>query len=283
MTLVDCHCHIISDDEVRYPRSPLGGSQSVWAATRPITAEQMIERMDGVGIAQSVLVQATTAYGYDNQYVIDSARRWPDRFIAVGTFDPLAPDAGDRLQKSLAAGLAGVRLFTTGSTIAHQGEWFAHPDCFPFWQAASDVGAPVSLQLRLDAATPQLRSLLERFPQATILLDHCGYPAVTESPAEAGKSLATLAEHPGLHLKLTHRTLEGLQVLGNRAMEFLEPVLTEFTSRRIAWGSNCPAAEQPLAALVTLATDVLSPLDEQARADILQRTTLRLYSGWTTG
>lgn len=72
MDIVDTHCHVVSADLARYPRAPLGGKQSGWATTRPVTADGMAERMNEAGITQSVLVQATTAYGYDNSYVLDS-------------------------------------------------------------------------------------------------------------------------------------------------------------------------------------------------------------------
>jgi len=279
MNFVDSHCHILAENEARYPRAPLGGKQSAWARSRPVTAEGLLQRMDDCGIDQAVLVQATTAYGYDNSYVLDSARRWPDRFVAVGTFDPLTPDAPGRLEQALADGLAGVRLFTTGSTISEQGEWFAERVTDPFWTAAVELGVPVCLQLRLAEAVSPLRALLDRFPDVTILLDHCGYPDVAASPERAAIEMARLAEYPGLHLKLTHRTLEPLQAAGAQAAGFVEPVLDAFGAQRIAWGSNCPAAEQPLDALVALATDVLSGLCESDRREIFSGTCRRLYKG----
>ncbi|KHL02935.1 amidohydrolase family protein [Sinomonas humi] len=279
MHIVDSHCHVLAADTDAYPRAPLGGKQSVWATERPVTADELLARMDETGIAQAVLVQATTAYGYDNSYVLDSAARWPDRFVAVGTFDPIADDADRRLGDLTAQGLAGVRLFTTGSTVTEQGLWFADEATDEFWSAASREGIPVCLQLRLGEDTsPVLAGLLSRHPDAVVLLDHCGYPEVRSSPASAAEGLTALAKHPGLHLKLTHRTLEGLDDLGERAMEFLEPLIEAYGADRIAWGSNCPAAEQPLQELRDLAERVLRPLPDDVRADILGGTARRLYS-----
>ena len=50
MDVVDAHCHIISEDTSRYPRAPLGGKQSAWAESRPVTAAGMVTRMDEAGI-----------------------------------------------------------------------------------------------------------------------------------------------------------------------------------------------------------------------------------------
>ncbi|MFJ1929258.1 MULTISPECIES: amidohydrolase family protein [unclassified Streptomyces] len=278
MDVVDAHCHIISEDLTRYPKAPIGGKQSEWAATRPVTAEGMVSRMEETGIDQAVLVQATTNYGYDNSYVLDSSRRRPERFVAVGTVDPLRPDAASNLKASAGeGGLAGVRLFTSGSTVPTQGEWFVAPETFPFWEQAQELDLPVCLQMRLGPATAQLVELLKRFPGVKVLLDHIGYPDIASSPARAGAEVAELASHPGLHLKLTHRNLERLRDAGERAGEFLGPVLDTFGAERIAWGSNCPAAEQSLPELLALAQEVLAGLPEQVRQEIFAGTARRLY------
>ncbi|MHC3814245.1 amidohydrolase family protein [Streptomyces sp. DT9] len=278
MDVVDAHCHIISEDLTRYPKAPIGGKQSEWAATRPVTAEGMVSRMEETGIDQAVLVQATTNYGYDNSYVLDSSRRWPQRFVAVGTVDPLRPDAASNLKAAVGeGGLAGVRLFTSGSTVPTQGEWFVAPETFPFWEQAQELDLPVCLQMRLGPATAQLVELLERFPGVKVLLDHIGYPDIASSPARAGAEVAELAAHPGLHLKLTHRNLERLQDAGERAGEFLGPVLDTFGAERIAWGSNCPAAEQSLPELLALAQEVLVGLPERVQQEIFAGTARRLY------
>jgi len=278
MDLTDTHCHIISRDQSKYPRTPLGGKQSDWASSRPVTAEELVAWMDKVGIERAVLVQASTAYGYDNSYVLDSCARWPERFVAVGTFDPLDADAPSRLEDAIGrAGLAGVRLFTTGSTMTSQGEWFAASETSDFWRAAGELNVTVCLQMRLGAATAQLRSVLEQFPSAKVLLDHLGYPDIAASPSAAGRQLAELGQYPGLHLKLTHRSLEPLRDVGKEAVAFLDPVVEAFGAERIAWGSNFPAAEQPLAELVDLATNVLEVLPESTRAQIFTGTARRLY------
>ncbi|GGT21594.1 MULTISPECIES: amidohydrolase family protein [Streptomyces] len=282
MDFVDAHCHIISEDLSAYPKAPIGGKQSEWAATRPVTAEGMVARMDETGIDQAVLVQATTNYGYDNSYVLDSSRRWPERFVAVGTVDPLRPDAAAGLKAAVGAGgLAGVRLFTSGSTVPTQGEWFVAGETFPFWEQAAELDLPVCLQMRLGAATRQLVELLERFPGVKVLLDHIGYPDIASSPARAGAEVAELGVHPGLHLKLTHRNLERLRDAGEQAGDFLTPVLEAFGAGRIAWGSNLPAAEQSLPELRALAENVLAGLPEQDRQEIFAGTARRLYPGLT--
>ncbi|MFC6704884.1 amidohydrolase family protein [Flexivirga alba] len=280
---VDAHCHIISNNLETYPQNPLGGKQSKWAAARPVTAEGLLDRMDSNGIDQAVLVQATTNYGYDNSYVVDSARRWPDRFTVVGTVDPVKPGAASWLPKAHEEGLAGVRLFTAGSTLTGQSNSFVSAESDEFWLTAGKLGVPVCLQLKLDSALDELHTVLASYPEVTVLLDHCGYPDVEADPAAAAQTVVELARYPRLFLKLTHRTLEPLDRLGESAINFLRPVIDAFTADRIAWGSNCPAAEQPMEELVGLANDVLDVLSDDEREGILSRTARVLYPSLEVG
>ena len=65
---VDIHPHIISNDDTRYPRSPLFGVQSEWSRERPMTIDQYLAEMDAAGVQQAAIVQASTCYRYDNGY-----------------------------------------------------------------------------------------------------------------------------------------------------------------------------------------------------------------------
>src|SRR5262245_63812286 len=72
--VIDIHPHIIAADTKRYPLAPLGGHQSEWSRTRPVTTEQMLTAMDVAGVGKSAIVQASTCYGHDNSYVPDAVR-----------------------------------------------------------------------------------------------------------------------------------------------------------------------------------------------------------------
>jgi len=151
------------------------------------------------------------------------------------------------------------------------------PETHDFWEVTGELGVTVCLQMRLGSATKQLISVLERFPSVRVLLDHMGYPDIAASPARSGREMAELAQHPGLYLKLTHRNLEPLSDAGDEAIHFLEPVLRAFGTERIAWGSNCPAAEQPLPELLELAKRVLNVVPAEARDKIFADTARHLY------
>src|SRR5580692_12193264 len=174
-TVIDIHPHIISPDLERYPRAPLGGKQSDWSATRPVSLEQLIAAMDGSGVQKAAIVQASTCYGHDNSYVADAVAAHPDRFTAVFSVDVLAADAPERMRYWYGRGLTGLRQFTIGSTVKTQAEWIDDPRVYPAWETAGEIGIPICMQMSKQAF-PQLINLLNRFPHVKVILDHLSRP-----------------------------------------------------------------------------------------------------------
>ena len=121
--ILDTHTHVISSDAARYPVAPIGGRQSTWSQERPVSDEGLIAAMDKAGIAKAVVVQASTVYAHDNRYAVAAVKAHPDRFIGVFSADVLAADAVDQIKRWMDAGMAGIRLFTTGTTMPGQATW----------------------------------------------------------------------------------------------------------------------------------------------------------------
>jgi L-fuconolactonase len=277
MNIIDTHLHAIAPDTVAYPKGPIGGHQSDWSRERPVDAAGVLRGMDAAGIAKAVLVQASTVYGHDNRYVVDVLRAHPDRFVGVYSIDALAPDAVTQIDRWQAAGLSGFRLFTTGSTMPGQSDWLGHKDSYPAWAHAEARGIPICLQMTM-AGLPALRSLLERFPQARVLLDHCARPDLADgAPYNAAAALFDIAAFPGVYLKLTNRTLAAAAAGKSQPAAFLEKLVTVFGANRIAWGSNFPAAEGTLPELLATARQVLSVLPPAQQALIFAGTAEIIY------
>ncbi len=274
---IDIHPHIISTDEKRYPRAPLGGHQSDWSRLRPVSLEDMIIAMDRAGIQKSALVQASTCYGHDNSYVADAVRAHPERFAGVFSCDILKPDATETMSHWMAKGLTGLRLFTTGSTMPGQADWLDDPRSFPAWRMAEEKKLPVCLQMTA-TGIPQLVNVLQRFPKLRVVLDHLARPQQDDGPPYKGAdSLWGLAAYPGVYLKVTERNLVGARAGKATPETFFGRLVDAFGASRIAWGSNYPASERPLPELLKLGRDTLSFLPERDREWIFARTAQTLY------
>lgn len=277
MKIIDTHTHVISPDTHTYPTGPIGGHQSDWSRERPVDVAGLLRAMDEAGIAKAVVVQASTVYGHDNRYVADAVRAHPDRFVGVYSIDALAGDAMAQIDRWQREGLSGFRLFTTGSTMPGQSDWLGHQDSYPAWAHAEALRIPVCLQMTMQGL-PALRSLLERFPNVRVLLDHCARPDLSDgAPYAAAKALFEMAAFPGVYLKLTNRTLAASAAGLSTPAAFLEKVVDAFGADRIAWGSNFPAAEDALPTLLATARTVLGSRPEAEQALIFGGTARKIY------
>jgi predicted TIM-barrel fold metal-dependent hydrolase len=277
MTVIDIHPHVIADDDKRYPRAPLGGHQSDWSRTRPVTTAAMIAAMDQAGVTKSALVQASTCYGYDNSYVADAVAAHPARFTGVFAVDVLAADAPERMRYWRGKGLTGLRLFTFGSTMQTQANWIDDPRVFPAWRAAEELGLPICMQMS-PAGLPQLVAMVKRFPNVKIVLDHLARPELADGPPYAGAAtLFALAQYPSIHLKATPRIFTDSRAGKATPESFFTRLVGEFGASRIAWGSNFPASEGSLAELLALARTSLAFLPQTDRDWIFALTAQSLY------
>jgi L-fuconolactonase len=275
--VIDTHTHAISPDTARYPLAPVGGHQSEWSAKRPVSFEGLLTSLDEAGIDRAVVVQASTVYGNDNSYVVDAVRAHPDRFAGVFSIDVLANDAVTHMQRWLDAGLSGLRLFTTGSTMPGQAGWLDDERSFPVWEYAERHDVSICLQMTAQGI-PALLNMLGRFPKIRVLLDHLARPELAGGPPyEAAAPLFSLASHEGVYLKLTNRTIAEASRGASTPGAFFPLVLDAFGAHRIAWGSNFPAAEGALPRLLEEARESLSMLPADAQAAIFGGTALTVY------
>lgn len=275
--VIDIHPHVISPDTERYPLSPLGGQQSTWSSKHPITHDDLISEMDAAGIDKAVVVQASTAYGHDNTYIAEAVAAHPDRLTGVFSVDVLADDAIERIDYWRSRGLTGLRLFTAGSTMEGQAGWLNDPRSHAAWAYASRIGLPICVQMR-PPGIPLLRDLLGSFPDAIVVVDHLARPVLDDGPPyEQAAELWELAEHPGVHLKMTLRNIVAAEQGASTVADFMSHLTGTFGAHRVAWGSNFPAAERPLGELVARAREAVSTLQPSEQEAILSGTALKLY------
>jgi predicted TIM-barrel fold metal-dependent hydrolase len=277
MAVIDIHSHVISTDEKRYPRAPIGGHQSDWSQKRPVSIDQMIAAMDNAGVTRSVLVQASTCYGHDNSYVADALAAHPERFTGVFSADVLALDARETMKLWMGKGFTGMRLFTAGSTMPDQADWLDDPRCFPAWELAQQKNLPVCLQMTAKAI-PQLHVLLERFQSVRVALDHCARPQLEDGPPyRAAASLWGLAPHRNVFLKISPHNFVAVRKGLATPDSFFGKLIGEFGAQRIAWGSNFPTHEGSLSELLQLARDSVKVASAADQEWIFGRTTQTLY------
>ena len=284
--LIDTHVHIVSDDQNQYPihemqvqgMRPSGVSPN-WFREMPVTAEQLLETMDEAGVDRAVLVQAFSAYHYDNSYAATSALRYPGRFISVGTADLLSEKGTEGLDYWIEnRKMSGVRVVHLSPDDGLKKARLDAPRTLPFWERVASLGVPVCLAMESDAIS-QLPSILLRFPKVRIALDHLASPHVEDGPPyRAVQELLALSEFPNLYLKFSNVNLDALNLGGGSPKEFFGTLVDGFGARRLMWGSNFPATHnRSYEELVEVARESLCFLSDDEQAWAFGWTALSLW------
>ena len=277
MQFIDIHPHIISDDEKRYPPAPLFGKRSDWSQERPSTVESLIAAMDAAGVSKAAVVHSSTTYGFDNSYVVDGCNQYPDRLVAVGSVDMLADDVAATIKGWKDKGLAGLRIFTGGSTKDFDPSELDNPKSFKAWDALAELELPMCIQTG-PIGLPQVKMLAKRYPTVDIILDHLGRPEVLDGPPYANAaSLFEVADIPNLYMKLTPRIFGDVKKGSASAETFFPKVVAAFGAQRMAWGSNFPTSPGTLSEILATAQAGLASLSADDQAWIFGKTAQRLY------
>ena len=153
--------------------------------------------MDEAGVDRVVVVPPGSWVGDRNDYGLEAAKRYPDRFAVMGKIPLNDPRSAALLPKwREQPGVLGIRI---GGNDA----WRADGSVDWFWPAAEKADIPVMLQA--PGKAPNLARVAERHPQLTLILDHIGLTAemAKEKTLPAAiEQAVTLAKYPNVSVKM---------------------------------------------------------------------------------
>jgi L-fuconolactonase len=222
--LVDSHCHVAPN----------------WY--EPV--DVLLAQMDRAGVAQAVLVQLLGCY--DNRYLLDCAKRYPQRFAVVVAVDVAGSDAAQQLARARDAGAAGVRLRPTARSPG--------TDPLALWRSAEALGMPVSCVGNPSSfASMEFQQVLDSLPGLRVVLEHLGGSSAADTSEELRAARARsllLARYPQVTIKLpglgefepraSALNSEQIPVDFESARRVLAEVLKSFGPERLMWGSDFP-------------------------------------------
>lgn len=231
LLIVDTHVHVVSGDRMRY--SILSDAPD-WPVTE---ADPLIAEMDRLGINHAILVQTFFTYGVDNGYMIDCAKRYPDRFQTVCVIDQTRPDAADVLSDLVEnRGVRGLRLMPKG----HPAGVLTAPETFPVWRRAAELKIPVTIAAE-EEHIAGMHAIVERFSDVTICFEHMWALELDAPDLTRMEPMLAFARYPNVHLKLTPSNSVALRRISARPEQFFGRLAEAFGIERMMWGSNYPA------------------------------------------
>jgi predicted TIM-barrel fold metal-dependent hydrolase len=209
---VDAHSHVWTQDTASYPFKAGVTLENSGSFTIPSwTADELLETAASVGVGRAVLIAHGGIYGWDNSYMIESARAYPDQLRVVGAIDvdTLSPSEVESAMRELlplqrVTGFRIERLCDKGDPA-----WLQSPGMDTMWRVAAETGQAVCAMMHPEDID-NINAMCERFPDTTVVLDHMasvgenvrfgGTGVVERSDTEM---LVGLARHPNVYVKIS--------------------------------------------------------------------------------
>jgi hypothetical protein len=188
--IIDAHVHICPPEvrdyrEVYLPDEPEFAAIYKDPKAKLVGATELIQTMDEQGVDKAVVFgfpwRKEDNFRLNNDYVLETAQRFPDRLIPLACFDVTHPQAKQEAERCLQAGARGVgelAFYSTG--IDEQ----ARQALIPLARLCAEAKALVSLHTNepIGHAYPgkspmtlsQLYALLQATPDTRWILAHLG-------------------------------------------------------------------------------------------------------------
>jgi predicted TIM-barrel fold metal-dependent hydrolase len=241
----------------------------------PMTIERILPLMDEAGVDRVVVVPPSWV-GDRNDYALEAARRYPDRFHVMGRFPVQDPKAGALLPAwKEQPGMLGIRLIFNNDTTR---PWLSDGTTDWFWPAAEKAQIPV--YFFAPGQTSKFASIAERHPQLTLIADHMGLTAAMLKdgtiPAAIDQTVA-LAKYPNVSVKVSAAPGVSAEPYPFRDVAVhLQRVFDAYGPERCYWGSDLTNtfAKGPYRQRVTHFTEELSFLSESDKDWVMGRAIL---------
>lgn len=263
---VDTHTHVVAEDEATYPLQPSGMTEE-WYREDPCSVERLLALMREAEVDRAVIVQAISAYGFDNRYGVASQQRFPQHCASVVYLDQSAPETVAELRGLVQQhGVRGLRWVAFGDS------GLTEPRAL--WDEAAALGIPVVVTVLADKLEELAATIPTLPPSIPLALDHCAFADFSNGLPD---DLGALAAHPNLHLKVSTIALRLMAAHGD-VRDGLAELVARFGADRLMWGSDYSQThDEAYPDLAAFARDAASKLDDDARWAYLAGTALTLW------
>lgn len=273
--LVDAQVHVWLADTAAHPWPETGGTAP--QKDYPVPPESILLAMDLAGVDRAIVVPPSWQ-GNRNDVAIAGALRYPERFAVMGRIDLFDPDSPRRLEDwTKRPGMLGLRCLFHDR---REQELLKSGALEPLWDAAQRHDVPVSLMLpKMPNAANLIERMLGEHPTLRVSIDHLN-SVDPDDLDDMLPSLLPLAKYPNLAMKAT-----ALPTLSRRPHPFedvhdaVRMTLDEFGPRRVFWGTDLTRLPCSYHDAITMFTEHMPWLDEDALEWVMGRGVSRWY-GW---
>ena len=273
--IVDSQVHLWKAETPDWPWVPGRKAQ----LPEPFTIEKLVSMMDEAGVDRAVIVPPSWP-GDRNDYGLEAARRYPERFAVMGRIAIEKPRSAALLPNWRGQpGMLGIRLtFHRGqAALLESGatDWF--------WPAAEKAG--VQVMFLAPGNMPKFAAIAERHPGLPLIVDHMSLTAEIAQSRTIPKAiddLVPLARYPNVSVKLSSAPTYSFDPYPWRDMsEHLKRCFDAFGPRRCYWGTDLTNAfaKSTYRQRITQFTEELDFLSEEDKYWVMGRAILARL-GW---
>lgn len=282
---IDCHSHLWSPERTRYPLQP--GAKEEDVKPKGFTPGEFFSHARPEGVNRVVVVGHTLHFGFDARYMIELARTRRGEVAIQAYLDHTDPNVASRMAELKAQ---GVKAFRVRLLDPWQSPFPASHPILKAYEFAAKERLAICPLINPDWL-PQLGFLSERYPAATVAIDHIGrigvdgFGKVPPVPGtirtEDVANLVKLAQYPMVHVKVS-----AFYALGRRTppyddmLPLIRELLKAYGSERLMWGSDCPYQLAPghsYKASIAVIRDRLDGVSEDDREWLLRKTAERVF------
>src|SRR6266446_5746502 len=137
---IDAHSHIWTPDVAHYPLAR--GFTVADMRPKSFTAEELLALCRPAGVGRVNLIQMSF-YEFDNRYMLDMIKQYPDRFVGTAIVGPLGPDPGAALRALRAHGVRACRIVPAYGKLPPS-RWLEPPGYDALFAAAAETGQALS-------------------------------------------------------------------------------------------------------------------------------------------
>jgi predicted TIM-barrel fold metal-dependent hydrolase len=269
--VIDCHAHLYSEDESKYP--PI--EQPYRPPTGEGTVAHLRREMTAAGVGFATAVHTSTFYRWDNRFIADASAANRDAVVGICTLNPddlQSPSTLERVVKE--SNVRGLR-----SIPARSGR-LDDPGVEALWSAAERLGIVVNVLVNRDKRH-EVETMARRHPSLPVIIDHCLNLAAGREQNDILSDMLALARVENLHAKLSCVVTGSAEPFPFRDMHGpCRAIIKAYGPDRCVWGSDfpcklwCPKATY--GEHLRVFTHELG-LDAETQRHILGETARRLY------
>jgi predicted TIM-barrel fold metal-dependent hydrolase len=245
------------------------------------TYDELLREMDQTGVDGAILVPRSFNLER-NDYVLEAARKHPDRFAVMGRIATVEVEGKPQLQRwKDQPGMLGVRLtfhrdvdrplMTDGSM-----DWF--------WPEAERLNIPV--MVHSPERLPVLGAIAQKYPGLRLILDHMGFarPDIDAAAAAATERVLELAPYPNIFVKISAAPCYSTAPYPYKNIQkFIRWIINSFGTERCFWGSDLTRlpATATYKGCVTMFTEQAEFLADDELVDVMGQS-LASCLGWSS-